>query len=359
MAGKYKWLAARLEALIQKNIRDGINQMPTEQELCEKYQFSRQTVRMALKILEEKGLIEKRQGSGSYITGRSPDPMENMVGILVYNDQDYIYPGVVQDIRNVLSENSFHAMVFPTGNQVGKERAILLSLLENPPRGLIVEGCKSALPNPNLDLYRSLMRKGCEILFLYSYYPQLSDCLFVKDDNFSGSAMLVQHLAAQGHTRIGGIFKADDMQGPERYQGFMETLRNLNLPLSDNQVCWYDSHDLEKLTGSGDASFLKQMVQESLSSCTALVCYNDILAYHFIDVLLQCGYRLPQDMAVTAFDNTYLSNSDILTITTLSHLPHEMGIRAADTLLRKWKGLPVHAQEVGWNLNQKESTGAL
>ena len=63
-------------------------------------------------------------------------------------------------------------------------------------------------------------------------------------------------------------------------------------------------------------------------------------------------------ISLAAFDNTYLSNSDILSITTLSHQPHEMGVRAADTLLKKLKGLPVHSQEARWNLNQKESTGA-
>lgn len=99
------------------------------------------------------------------------------------------------------------------------------------------------------------------------------------------------------------------------------------------------------------------MVQEFLSSCTAIVCYNDILAYHLVEVLMQSGYRLPKDMAIAAFDNTYLSNSDILTITTLSHLPHEMGTRAAQAMLKKLKGLPVHSQEVRWNLNRKESTG--
>lgn len=246
MFTKYQWLAARLEALIQKNIRTGVNKLPTEQELSEKYQLSRQTVRMALKTLEEKGLIEKKQGSGSYITGRSPKSQENMIAVLLFNDQDYIYPGVIRDIQNTLTDSGFFSMVYSTDNQVSKERELLETLLQKPPRGLIVEGCKSALPNPNLDLYRRLISKNCEIVFLYNRYPELSDCLFVKDDNFSGSSLLVQHLAAQGHTKIGGIFKSDDMQGPERYQGFLETLRDLKLPLFDSQVCWYDSRDLKK-----------------------------------------------------------------------------------------------------------------
>ena len=65
MAIRYKWLAGQLEALIQKSIREGVDKLPTEQELCARYQLSRQTVRMALKVLEEKGLIEKRRGRGN------------------------------------------------------------------------------------------------------------------------------------------------------------------------------------------------------------------------------------------------------------------------------------------------------
>lgn len=357
MAVKYKWLAGRLETLIRKNIREGINKLPTEQELCKKYGLSRQTVRMALKTLEEKGLIDKKRGSGSYITGRSPKSQENEVGILIFNDQDYLYPAVIQDIQDTLTKNGFFTTVFPTHNQVCQEREILQKLQARPPRGLIVEGCKSALPNPNLDLYHALIKNGCPVVFLYNYYPELPQCPYVKDDNFSGSSLLVRHLAEQGHTRIGGIFKADDMQGPERYQGFLETMRDLGLPLSNAPVCWYDSRDLARLDAIDDGSFLNEIIRD-LSSCTAIVCYNDFLAYHLANVLLQSGFQIPDDISLAAFDNTYLSNSDILSITTLSHQPHEMGVRAADTLLKKLKGLPVHSQEARWNLNQKESTGA-
>ena len=78
MAIKYKWLAERLELLILKNIQAGIHKLPTEQQLCTRYHVSRQTVRMAMAILEEKGLIVRKQGSGAYITGRSQKPLGNV-----------------------------------------------------------------------------------------------------------------------------------------------------------------------------------------------------------------------------------------------------------------------------------------
>lgn len=356
MAIKYKWLAERLEYMIQKNIQTGVHKLPSEQELCKRYHVSRQTVRMALGLLEEKGLIDKKQGSGSFITGRSAEPRENVIKVLISSNQEYIYPGVINDIRSTLSDSGFSIQVFTTGNSVSTEREILLELLKDIPRGMIVEGCKSALPNPNLDLYRKLMKKGCQIVFLYNYYPALSDCVCIKDDNYGGSALLVRHLAAQGHTSIGGIFKSDDMQGLERYQGLMETMRDLGLPISDHQIYWYGSRELDGLTEKKDTRFIRLLMEELLSSCTAVVCYNDFIAYYLVSELLLAGYHLPASMAVTAFDNTYLSNSDILTVTTLSHKPHEMGEKAAQTIIQKLNGLPALSQETRWVLNLKEST---
>ena len=356
MAIKYKWLAERLKEEIKKNIEIGIEKLPTENELCLKYKVSRQTARLSLSLLEKDGLIVKKHGSGSYITGLSANSARNIIGILVSSDQEYIYPRVLNDIYDVLSQNGFSRKVFVTENRTFKEREILLQLLENPLRGIIVEGCKSALPNPNIDLYRKLISKGCVVLFLYNYYPELTECLYVKDDNIYGSSLLVRHLMEQGHTLIGGIFKSDDLQGIERFKGFIESMKDFHLQILDNRINWFDSSDLDRLREIHDTRFLKKIVQESLRSCTAVVCYNDEIAYWLIKELKLSGYQLPDDMSITSFDNTYLSNSDILTLTTLSHKPQEMGNKIAQMMVLKLKGLPAISQEIPWELIEKGST---
>lgn len=356
MAIKYKWLSGQLKQMISKNIKKGVEKLPTEKELCSRYHVSRQTVRQALSILEEEQLIIRRQGSGSFITGMSADPSENIISILISSDQEYIYPGILRDISTELSGNGFASQIYVTGNRIDEERRILLDLIKNPPRGIIAEGCKSALPNPNMDLYRRLMDLGTVFVFLHNHYPALTDSLYIKDDNVSGSAMLVRYLAEQGHTVIGGIFKTDDLQSIERYRGFAEAMYALHLPFSDDRIGWFDSRDQAALESSRDTAFLRTLAEKSLQSCTAVVCYNDLIAFYLLREFRQAGYRLPEDMAVTAFDNTYLSNYGPLTITTLSHRPHEMGTLAAATMIRRLKGLPAVPQEVPWKLTPKEST---
>lgn len=355
MAIKYKWLAQKLTALAEANLKNGVTKLPTEAELCRRYRVSRQTARQALSLLADQGIVTSRQGSGTYLTGRFAAPSDNLVEILVTSDQDYLYPQALHDIQKRLSEHGFSSHVSFTDNRVFAEREILTQLLSHPPRGLLAESCKSALPSPNAELYRALVKKGTALVFLFSPCPGLSDIPCVKDDNAGGSAMLVRHLVAQGHRAIAGIFKRDDIQGIERFSGFSEAMAELSLPLPDERIGWYGASELSRLKNQ-DTGFLDIFAREVLKDCTAVVCYNDFLAYHLIGTLTRRGKRLPEEIAVAAFDNTYLSSRERLPFTTLTHEPHEMGLRAAELMLKRLKGLPAQSQEVPWEILIRQST---
>ena len=149
MTVKYKFLANQLRDQIVSGSKTATRKLPTEAKLCKQYHVSRQTVRQALAILTAEGLIETRQGSGSFIPGLSPDPARNTIGLMISTDQEHIYPALIDDIRSALSAAGFSLKIFLTENSVCKERQILEELIRSPLRGLIAEGCKSALPNPN------------------------------------------------------------------------------------------------------------------------------------------------------------------------------------------------------------------
>ena len=68
---KYFQLFGLLKNEINRGIYQSGQKIPGENELAEKYGMSRQTVRQALSLLEQESLIERRQGSGTYVRGRS------------------------------------------------------------------------------------------------------------------------------------------------------------------------------------------------------------------------------------------------------------------------------------------------
>lgn len=359
MTAKYKQLAARLTDLITANLHNGIYKLPTEAELGRQFQASRQTVRQALSLLKAQGLIITRQGSGSYATGLSEDDSRNTIALLIRTEHEHIYPELVGDIRSLLSEKGYTLSVFSTGNQVSREREILEELLSATPRGILAEPCKSALPNPNLDCYERLRRRKIPLVFLHGSYSALPWAVCIKDDNYYGGYLLGQHLYSQGHTKIAGLFKIDDMQGIERYHGFQSYMRDAGHMVQDCHIGWYTSADLDPLEDKQDTRFLSEFIRRQLSGCSALICQNDEIAYWMIKELSYAGLKVPQDITVVCFADSYLSELSHIRITTLAHTHHETARCAADCMLRSLQQLPVSSQEIPWELIVRESDAAL
>ena len=214
---KYKLLADELRRKITDKIYQAGNKLPSELELQEQFQVSRQTVRNALELLERQGLVRSRQGSGTYVVDREAEEQKKSRRIAVVTTyvDNYIFPRIIQGIEGVLAKEGFQVQIAFTGNRIWKEEVILLDLLEQDLRGLIIETTKSALPNPNLPLYRRLREKGIPVLFINSRYPEL-DCPVVCLQDEQAGRLAAECLLANGHKKIGGFFKRDDGQGVRR-----------------------------------------------------------------------------------------------------------------------------------------------
>ena len=296
----------RIAEWLQQKIADGTygpgDKLPSEQELREQFDVSRQTVRSALDVLEEEGLIYGRQGSGSFVR----DPAEEEAGksrriavVTTYVD-NYIFPKIIQGIEQVLSEADFQVQISFTNNQVQRETEILESLLEQDLRGLIVEAVKSALPNPNLPLYKRLLEKGVQVLFLNSGYPQL-DCPKAALNDREAGRLAARYLLEMGHREIGGLLKSDDGQGLLRYEGFLSELKAAGIKMDDNRFVWYDTGD------SGHFDWMEQRILNRFAGLSAVLCYNDAAAVELIELLGRNGIRVPEELFTVFHRNLELS----------------------------------------------------
>lgn len=354
MNPKYQIVADALRA----GIRDGSYQktLPTEQALCAQFGVSRQTVRQALSLLETERLIDRRQGSGSHIREQKDASFHRRLSIAVVTTyiSDYIFPSILREIEAVCSENNSAPLLFATQNRFDSERRILLTLLGMEQLdGILIEGTKTGLPNPNIRLYQKLMEKGIPLVFMHGNYEQLPDTLSVLDDNVGGGRMLVEYLYKKGHRKIAGIFKYDDIQGRGRFVGFLDAMQDLNLPLEDKNILWYGTEQKDHYLREG---FDPAWAAEFLSGCTAVVCYNDEIAARLVSCLTKLGLSVPGDVAVVSFDNSAYSEMSTPRVTSLSHAQYNVGRLAAEMLFRHLRGETCASALVPWALVEKESS---
>lgn len=358
MLPKYQRIADVLRDQIREGHYPQGGLLPTEQALCEEFDASRQTVRQALQCLVTEGLILRRQGSGSRVCEKPREILmpPRTVAVVSTYISDYIFPGILREIEQVLSANNCTPLLFSTQNQVSNERKVLQNLLNLPKLdGILIEGTKAALPNPNLDLYRRLMARNIPMVFMHGHYPELSGGIAILDDNYNGGYALVKYLHGKGHTHIAGIFKADDQQGHQRYAGYAAALTDLDLPLEDANIYWYYTATKDLL--SAPDPVWENHLGRVLSGCTAVVCYNDDVASSLIPVLQRRGVRIPEDLAVVSFDDSRYSDLTACRITTLSHGSQNVGRLAAQALMKCFQGEPCPpVQNVPWKLVEKESS---
>ncbi len=353
MAAKYQTLAQTLRQELMHQGQHGYK-LPTEQELAERYGLSRQTVRHALQMLEQEGLIERRQGSGSFSTGRGGGNSRQVAVVASFLD-DYIFPSILHDAQSVFTRDGYSTLVYATENEVATERDILQQLLTQPVAGILVEGAKTALPNPNLQLYRQLRDSGVPLLFLHGACAELKNVPCISDDNYAGGYLLARHLAEKGHRSIAGIFKSDDLQGPQRYYGCVSAMRDAGLAMRDRNFLWYDTQDRLEMVNLNDISLLRRFLDMRMEKVTAVICYNDEIAFLLIRELLARGLRVPQDVAVVSFDNSYYSQISQVPITSLRHSVPRMGQTAAEQLLLMMRGEPGRSRALPWELVERAS----
>ena len=332
MQKKYERIVSWVQTEIENGALSRGDKLPSENELMERFRVSRQTVRRAMEELTEKGVVEGRRGSGTYVTvntRRYAAGKEIRIAVMLTYVDTYIFPSIIKGIESVLSSEGCTLQIAMTDNAVEKERMLLKEFIHTQSvDGIIAETVKSALPNPNMELYREIENMGIPVLFVNSYYKEL-DIPHISMDDRKAGYLAAKHLAECGHTRIGGIFKADDGQGHLRYAGYTDALMEQEIKIRGDQVIWIDSEELRTM-GEESAKFLKR-----LKGCTACVCYNDETAYKIVEIFRKAGHRVPEDLSVVGIDNSGLAKFSPVPLTSVENPVEKLGRTAAERMT--WK----------------------
>ncbi len=302
----------------------------SENELSRMFSLSRQTVRRALEILEEDGSLERKRGSGTYIARpRAERRIKKRVAIITTYVDGYIFPKTIRAIVDTLAKEGYSVQISFTSNRISKEKAVLEEILEKDEVGaIIVEATKSNLPNPNKYLYEKIMERNIPIMFFNCYYPGLKAPHVCMDD-VQACCKITKYLIDNGHKKIGGVFKLDDGQGRKRYQGFLKTLNENGISITENEIVWLDTVDIRDM----ESSMTK--IESRLRDCTGIVAYNDEVAAKMVEGFEKRGIRIPDNKSIVGIDNsTGLVNGHVK-LTTIQYPAEELVHKMVENLLEK------------------------
>ncbi len=340
--------------------------LPSEAQLVERFGVSRPTIGRALKDIQDQGLIERRVGSGTFLSkgGHSPGvatPRElgllipglgtteifevicgELAGLARVHDQLLLWGGGSHprlDIRTSAAEAEKVCEQYIRRRVAG----VFFAPFEHYPEN-------EAL---NRQLAERLHLAGVAVILLdrdLLPFPSRSQFDVVGIDNIAGGYLITDHLLRLGCRRL--LFLSRPHSAPTvdaRAAGFREALLARGLDVSP-------SHRRE---GEPDnAAFVRSLVEDD--RVEGIVCANDQTAANLIRTLTLAQIRVPDDVRVTGFDDVRYATLIATPLTTI-HQPcrdlAEVAYRAMTERISE-PTLPHRTISVTPTLIVRESCGA-
>jgi LacI family transcriptional regulator len=143
---------------------------------------------------------------------------------------------------------------------------------------------------------------------------------YVSCNHFKGTLRLREHLAVRGYAQVGYLGCAAIPVNVDRKRGYrIGTLEAVGRVDESLTV------EVASVGDIGSRTIRLFMDRE----CDAVMCFNDNFAIRFIKEMADMGKKVPDDMAVTGFDDSPLRKVFTPAITTMSLSTFEMGFFAA------------------------------
>ncbi|MGD7787090.1 LacI family DNA-binding transcriptional regulator [Propionibacteriaceae bacterium Y1700] len=302
-------------------------------ELAAELGVSLPTVRRDLALLADRGLISREHGGASARTSapeRRTDGPRWVVG-MVLPSLHYYFPTVAQGVKAVA--DAAGAKIVLRGSDydpvVDREQIGLL-VARSEIDGLIVA---PELRHPQApEMLRWLDALPLPVVLVERQPPSdffIEQLQWVASDHRRGGETAVEHLLAQGHRRV-GIFGTDNVTGMQVADGWRQALRRHGID-PDEQLMGRTGLFQRDARISAFGDVVERVRKGTL---TALIVQPDPDAIALAQRCLEAGLRIPEDLAIVAYDDEIASMGDPA-LTAIRPAKAQVGRLAMEVLLHR------------------------
>ncbi len=255
----------------------------------------------------------------SLVTGES-----RQVGVIVPTLLHPFFAEVLQALSSTMRQSGYAVMISSSMEDPAIEEAAIEQLLGHRLDGLIIASCSTSSAK-----FRQLEKQGTPFVLIDRFFPEFRTNFVGVDDHAVGR-IATEHLIAMGCKRIAHIRGLEFTTGVGRFEGYKLALSRHRLKFDPDLVTPYLSTDGLDWQQSFDA--MRQLLAGK--PFDGVFCYNDPIAMSAIDVALEAGLRIPQDIAFVGCDNLHYGASRRVQLSSIDHHSSQIGVRAAKLLLK-------------------------
>ncbi len=299
----------------------GVSKATVSRVLNNKPDVDPATRERILRIMDEQGFMPSIAAAG-LAGGRS-----RLIGMLVPALNWPLIPEVMRGVAEIVGDTSYELVLYSINDR--NHEKVRSDVIDRILGTKLTAGLLAVYSGQSAQYLMKFHKQDFPVIMLDDQILPPEHMPWVGADNRVGAYEATCHLLRLGHRRIAHI------QGPIRYQcsldrlqGYYDALREAGIEPDARLVL---QGDFMPPTGRACANTLFALPEQERP--TAIFAGNDYMAYGALAAAEEFGLRVPQDVAIVGYDDTYPSAHMRPALTTVRQPFYEMGQQAIKLLL--------------------------
>jgi LacI family transcriptional regulator len=252
-------------------------------------------------------------------TGKS-----NIIGLMVESISNPFFASIARLIETKAYNNGYKIIYASTDNDTRKTRELIRMFRDRHVDGYIISP-----PEGIEEEITSLVKAGVPVVFFDRYIPGL-EVDSVTIDNFTSTYNAVSDLIRQGRKHIGFItLDSLQTQMQDRLSGYEKAIEEHGLNMHIKEINFYQRS--ENITSHITSFFRKE------KELDAILFSTNYLGVSGLKTMRRLGIRIPEEIAVIAFDDHEIFDLHQPSITAISQPVEEIADSIINLLLDKLK----------------------
>lgn len=304
------------EQIVSGKIKPG-DKLPSETEMIKQYNLGRLTIRDALSILVNEGLLEKHHGKGTFCKTNFT-PKKTRVDLLLNLSDFYFIPYYLRSICEVLESENVNIVLSDTKDDVDTICALLERIFAEGSSGIIFQPNTdtSQAPQKLVDILNKLVEADIPYIMIDTKYDNVPASYAIMDELHAGK-IAADYFVRMGHSSLCVIWQKNRVDSILRAEGFSNALTAPPYKIEND-----DNLDIS----------LKTVLTEH-PEITGFFCYNDVVAKKCYDILNELGIAIPDRISVISVDDTIIASTLSPTLTSIMHPKENLGKVAANAMI--------------------------
>lgn len=260
---------------------------------------------------------------------RVPTPTQGLVGLIVPELSNPVFPAFAQSIESTLAHYGYTPLLCTQTTSGLTEDEYVDLLLASGVTGIVFVNGMHADTEAPLTRYHRLAERGVPYVLVNGPREELAAPAVAANERL-GMDLAVAHLVMLGHKRIALAV------GPERLvpsrqkrEGFAAAVRRHIGPEAAHRVL------VSLYTVEGGEASAMALLSEGV---TAIICGNDLMALGAMRAARSLGLRVPTDLSVVGFDDSLFMQFTDPPLTTLRQPVAKMSTAAVELLRSSMTG---------------------